>query len=142
MNTTVRHQTCTLVRCAIASRKHEMSLHLQADLQANADRFIASAKSTRIVWGLRSSDGWAYCPSNHNDTDVLLFWSDRAYAARHAREEWQSYEATSISLDSFIDNWLQSMHRDGLLVGINFNADLAGLELAPQELARALTSEA
>ena len=119
-----------------------MSLHLQADLQANADRFVTSAKSTRIVWGLRSSEGWAYCPSNQNDTDVLLFWSERAYAARHAKEEWESYEATAIPLDSFIDNWLQGMHGDGLLVGVNFNADLAGLELTPQELARALTSEA
>lgn len=119
-----------------------MSLHLQADLQANAERFVASAKETRVVWGLRSSDGWAYCPSNDSETDVLLFWSERAYAARHAKEEWLSYEATSIPLDSFVDNWLRGMHEDGLLVGVNFNADLAGLELAPKELARALTGEA
>jgi hypothetical protein len=119
-----------------------MSLHLQADLQANTDRFVASVKSTGIAWGLRSPDGWAYCPSIHTDTDVLLFWSARAYAERHAKEEWQSYEATSIPLDEFIDNWLRGMHQDGLLVGVNFNADLAGLELTPRELAAALTGEA
>ncbi len=119
-----------------------MSLHLQADLQANADRFVASVKSSGTVWGLRSPNGWAYCPSNHTDTDVLLFWSERAYAARHAKEEWQSYEATSIPVDQFIDSWLRGMHQDGLLVGVKFNADLAGLELTPRELAAALTSEA
>lgn len=116
-------------------------MHLLADLHANADRFVASVKSTRVVWGLRSTEGWANCPSNHRDTDVLLFWSERAYAARHAREEWQAHEATSISLDSFIDDWLRGMSEDDLLVGVNFNADLAGLELTPQEVARMLTGE-
>lgn len=119
-----------------------MGFHLQADLQANAARLVVTARSTPVVWDLRSADGWAYCPSNHTDTDVLLFWSERAYAARHARAEWKSYEATSIPLDDFINNWLHGMHRDGLLVGVNYNAALAGLELSPLELASALTSEA
>lgn len=44
--------------------------------------------------------------------------------------------------DRFVDNWLQEMDGAGLLVEVNFNADLAGLELTPQELASALTREA
>jgi hypothetical protein len=119
-----------------------MSLHLLADLQANADRFVQSARTERVVWGLRAESGWAYCPSNHGETDVILFWSERAYAARHAKSEWSHYKATAIPLDSFIDNWLRGMHGDGLLAGVNFNADLAGMELEPKELARLLTSEA
>ena len=116
-----------------------MSLHLVADLQANKDRFVRRVIETGQVWGLRSDDGWANCPSNQNDPDVLLFWSDEAYARRLAENEWASYVPTAIDLASFIDSWLQGMHRDMVLAGVNFNADLAGLEIDPLDLARELT---
>lgn len=115
--------------------------HLLADLRANADRFVERVRETGEVWGLRSEKGWAYCPSNESETDILVFWSDRAYAARHAVEDWAEYVPTPMSIDDFIDSWLFGMHQDGLLVGTNFNADLAGLELEPRELAEALTRE-
>jgi hypothetical protein len=115
-----------------------MSVHLVADLDSNKDRFITRVRETREVWGLRSDDGWAYCPSNQCETDVLLFWSDRAYASRHAVKEWSQYVPTPIALDDFIDGWLKGMHQDGLLVGTNFNAELAGQEVEPLELAHAL----
>lgn len=80
-------------------------------------------------------------PVQQNEADVLLFWSDEAYAKRHVAAEWSGYVATSIELDAFIDGWLRGMHEDGLLVGVNFNSDLAGLEVEPVELANALVSE-
>ena len=119
-----------------------MSLHLVADLEANKERFITRVRDSGVVWGLRSKNVWAYCESNHTDSDVLLFWSEEAYARRHAIKEWAAYEATSIDLDAFIDSWLRGMHEDGALAGVNFNADLAGIEVEPIELAKALTSEA
>lgn len=119
-----------------------MALHLLADLEANKKRFIARVRETRQVWGLRATNGWAFCPSNHLDeTDVLLFWSDEAYARRHATSEWAGHVPTPIALDAFIDRWLQGMHKDGLLAGVNFNADLAGLEVEPVELARELLGD-
>lgn len=33
------------------------------------------------------------------------------------------------------------MHEDGVLAGVNFNADLAGVECDPRELALALADE-
>lgn len=119
-----------------------MALHLLADLEANKKRFITRVRETRQVWGLRSRNGWAFCPSNHlDDTDVLLFWSDEPYAKRHATSEWADHVATAIELDAFIDRWLRGMQKDGLLAGVNFNADLAGLEVEPVELARELVGE-
>lgn len=120
----------------------EHQVHLLADLEANADRFISRVRKSRVVWGLRCENGWAYCESNHSDADVLLFWSDEAYAKRHAVAGWSHYQAIQIQLDTFIDAWLHGMHQDGALAGVNFNADLAGLELEPVELAKALTEEA
>lgn len=115
-----------------------MSLHLVADLQANKDRFVRAVRETREVWGLRSGSGWANCPSHKNDGDVLLFWSEAAYAKRLAVAEWSDYVPTSIDLASFVENWLPGMHKDQILVGVNFNADLAGLEIEPLELANDL----
>lgn len=118
-----------------------MSLHLVADLEANRDRFVSRVRETKVVWGLRSEDGWAYCPSNTSERNVLLFWSDAAYAKRHAVEHWAEYVAAPINLDAFVDRWLRGMQEDWLLVGVNFNAELGGLECEPAELAQLLTSE-
>lgn len=115
-----------------------MHLHFAVDLHANKDRFLRRVLETGQVWGLRSADGWATCPSNHDDADVLLFWSDQAYAKRLAEKEWASYMPTAIDLPSFIENWLHGMHQDTLLAGVNFDADLAGLEIDPLDLAREL----
>jgi hypothetical protein len=105
----------------------------------NHRRFIERVAKVRVVWGLKSAKGWAVAPSNdHEGREVMPFWSDRAYAARAAKDEWAEYEATSIDLDSFIDNWLLGMNKGGLLVGTNWNAHLMGLEVAPVELAEAL----
>ena len=119
-----------------------MAVHLLSDLEANRDRFISRLRESRVIWGLRSNDGWAYCKSNHGEADVLLFWSDEAYAKQHAVAEWSEYRATRIDFDAFIDQWLRGMHQDGALAGINFNSDLAGVELEPVVLAGALTDEA
>src|SRR5438445_236521 len=59
---------------------------------------------------------------------------------RHAAAEWAHYVATPIELDDFVECWLSGMHQDGLLAGVNFNADLAGLEVEPIELGNALVN--
>ena len=118
-----------------------MSLQLSADSQANHARFLERVRASGQVWGLRSADGWAVCPSNaEKDMDVLVFWSDKAYAARHVRDEWAEYVPTAISLDDFLGKWLPGMARDGVLVGTNWDANLFGAESAPVELAAQLTS--
>jgi len=117
-----------------------MSLQLTADSVANYGRFISRVQSTGVVWGLKSDDGWAFCPSNESDADVLLFWSDEAYARRHCKEEWSHYLPTSIPLAQFQAKWLPGMARDGLLIGAQFNAHLAGLEVNPAKVAADLAS--
>ena len=84
-------------------------------------------RESREVWGLRNGHGWADCESNqYEDTDVLVFWSDRAYAQRHTKGEWNGHTPTAIPLDEFIGNWLRGMHEDGALVGPNWDAGLCG----------------
>lgn len=108
----------------------------------NYRRFIEQVLETGEVWGLRGEDGWAYCASNeYEDTEVLVFWSDRARAQKHAIGEWSEHEPVAISLDEFIDNWLQGMDDDGALVGPNWEEGLDGIEVEPSEMAELLTSD-
>ena len=118
-------------------------LQARATSEANATRFIERAKRARQVWGLASQAGeWAFCPSHEvKDAQVLVFWSDRALAARQAKDEWREYEPTLISLDLFTGKFLQVMQDGGLLVGPNWDAHLCGLELKPLELARRLEAD-
>lgn len=116
-----------------------MSLHLVADMQANYSRFINRVRSSGTVWGLKNPDGWAICPSNERDCDLYVFWSDEAYAKQHCKGGWANYNPAPIALDSFLRNWLPGLARDGHLVGVQFNSDLAGLELEPSKLATDLS---
>ncbi len=117
-----------------------MPLGSAAQAQENHARFVERVRASGQVWGLRSAHGWAVCPSNEDPgANVLVFWSDEAYAKRHAREEWSQYAATAIPLDEFVRTWLPGMEREGLRVGTNWDASLAGVELAPADLAAQLT---
>lgn len=112
----------------------------RASSESNYRRFIEHIGQSGEVWGLRCDDGWAYCPSNeYEDTDVLVFWSDRAYAQRHVQGDWNQHKPTPIPLNEFIDHWLEGMHEDGALVGPNWDSGLCGLEIEPLEIAQKLT---
>ena len=105
-------------------------------------RFVERVRESGEVWGLRGEEGWAYCTSSeYEDTDVLIFWSDRAAAQPHAQGEWARHRPTAIPLEEFIEQWLEGMHEDGALVGLNWDADLNGPEIEPSDLAEELTAD-
>lgn len=114
-----------------------------AEAEANYRRFIERVKQSRQVWGLFSQEyGFVYSASNDDEErDVLVFWSDRAYAARHAREEWAEFTPVPLDLDSFVNEMLPALQENGALVGPNWDANLCGLEIEPEELAKQLLAE-
>ena len=114
-----------------------------ASSKDNYDRFIERVSARGEVFGLQFPDGgWAVCPSQTaNDVSVIVFWSDRASAARHLRDDWSACTPVAISLEAFIDAWLTGMHEDGSLVGPNWDTDLCGLEVTPADVAKRLIEE-
>jgi hypothetical protein len=121
--------------------KGNLNMSNEIDLEINAqkryDTFVDRIIENESVWGLKTKnqDGLAVAPSNeYEDTDVMVFWSDKSYAQRCAKEEWIEYEPTSIPLDLFVKNWLTGLTEDNLLVGTNWNGDLIGLEVEPIDL--------
>ena len=78
-------------------------LHDNATIQANHERFVARAVEAEVVWYLKSGTGAeASCPSNDDERrDVLMFWSDRAYASRARQSGFPEYEPAEIPLFLF-----------------------------------------
>ncbi len=107
-----------------------------ADDQAILEQFVTGVRASGRVWGLKSGNGWAVCPSNeYEDASVYPFWSDEADARIHCADEWSACAPTAIELDRFIEDWLPGMHGDDALVGTNWSPELIGIEIEPMELA-------
>lgn len=108
---------------------------LSEDLEENLDRFIVEALEQGCVWSLQGEEGWALCGSEqHENMDVMPFWSQQAFAAVHCREDWAGYQPIAIDLEEFLEDWLPGMHEDLLLVGVNWDENLEGDEMEPLDL--------
>ena len=101
--------------------------------------FAQAALDAGQVWGLEHAEGLALAGSEENpDQMVMPFWTSEEAARRCASDEWADYKVSAIPLDSFLEQWLPGMHEDGYMVGLNWNADMEGIEVEPQELAETL----
>lgn len=106
-----------------------------ADSKADHRRFVTRVAVSETVWVLRNAEGVAWCESNDNpQVQVLLFWSDKAYAARAQQGHFPGYEISSIHLFDFLFRWLCGMSDDRVLAGTNWTGDLVGLEVNPDAL--------
>ena len=121
----------------------DMGLHLEADLKANYVRFVDRVQKSGILWGLRSEDGdYSSCDSfKKRGSIVILFWSDDAYAKAIGKKYWPDYRLREINLNQLLDEFLPTIKDRGFYVGLNYNSDLAGLEIDPKKLWRDLTKE-
>ncbi len=115
---------------------------LSKNAELNFERFIVEALATGCVWGLEGPDGWALCPSEkYTDTDVMPFWSQSEFAQLQCVGDWADYQPVAVALEEFLDDWLTGLHKDVLLVGVNWNDELEGLELEPLDLLADIEAE-
>jgi hypothetical protein len=99
------------------------------DIDLKYNQFIEKAVTLKSVWGLKGKGGWA---NSHSAADenvgVIPFWSDRAGAKICAREDWKGFLPVEIMLAEFLENWCVEMAESGTLAGINWDANLLGVE--------------
>jgi hypothetical protein len=101
----------------------------QATIESKYKLFIERAAASKLVWGLKSKDGWANSYSNDSEeVDVIPFWSDRAYAKICARDEWKGYIPVEIPLAEFLESWCVGMADEETLAGVNWDANMFGVE--------------
>jgi len=115
-------------------------IKLTDDLAANYQRFIEDILELRQVWCLQSPEGSVVVASTEfEETDVMPFWSEEEYAKAHCVGEWEEFKPVAMDLDEFVEDWLSGMAEDGILVGPNWNDELEGLEIEPEEISLKLT---
>ena len=107
-----------------------------ATCQENHDRFVRRIVESETVWALSKENTYAYAESNKNEnpSDIILFWSDRAYAKRAKQNNYPEFEETEITLFNFLFRWLPGMSSEGVLAGTNWTGDLVGLEYDAYDL--------
>ena len=116
---------------------------LSDNRQENFDRLIVECLEQGCIWGLQDNDeNWALVgSSDHDNIDVIPFWSSKPLAQALCNDEWSIYQPVAIEMEEFLDDWLLGMHSDVLLVGINWNLDLEGDEIEPLDLLEEFESE-
>ena len=105
------------------------------------NRFIRSIIGSQTLYTLVSDEGdIAECPSTEYEEDdgepvpVFCVWHDRAQAEACKVEEWADYQLEALPLDFFLHEWLVSMDQDAVLLGVDFDFELYGLEIEPVEV--------
>ncbi|WP_250459261.1 DUF2750 domain-containing protein [Microbulbifer litoralis] len=115
---------------------------LSNDFEDNCARFLPESAGQGCVWALEGDEGFALCESEkYPQTEVMPFWSRREFAEIHTDGDWADYRVVAIDLEEFMDDWLTGMHEDVILVGINWNGELEGVELEPLDLLEQLEQE-
>jgi hypothetical protein len=110
-------------------------------------RFIQKVCESEIVYGLKSSEGFATSSSvRYEDNEgkpfgIICFWSEKAIAKSCVKNEWADYKVTEIPLSDFMENWCIGMEDDGLLIGTEFDQNMFGFEAEPLELILDLSAE-
>ena len=106
-----------------------------ATVESNLQRFVKRIIENETIFYLSNEDGVANSVSNDDEeTVILMFWSDRAYAARANHSFEESYNETEMELFNFLYQWLPGMSGDGVLAGPNWSGELIGREIDPFEL--------
>ena len=111
---------------------------LTADIQANSELFVTETQETHVVWSLCNEEGdWLSVESSEfEESEVMPFWSSESDAKVHCVEEWAEFTPTELPLDVFVEDWMITLSEDGVLVGLNWNANLEGSEIEPLEVAK------
>ena len=110
-----------------------------AQTKANHTRFIKRVVKHEVVWLLKSDEGIANSTSHQeHEKEILMFWSDKAYASRIKKGPYADYYydfiEKEISLFDFLHRWLPGMSSDDVLAGTNWNQGLVGTEIEAFEL--------
>ncbi len=111
------------------------------EIESQLVSFVEKVRVSEQVWALGGEDGgFVVCESNQfADTDVLLLWESEDAAKAQCKEEWADYSPLEITLDEFLDDWVEDLKSDDALVGLNWNDDQVCVEIEPVGLARALS---
>ncbi|MEV5026692.1 DUF2750 domain-containing protein [Paenibacillus sp. LPE1-1-1.1] len=100
-------------------KEFEAVIKLPANIRY--EYFIKKIADSEEVWGLYD-DGWVIT-SDINGKLLIPFWPKKEFAEYCAFEDWSNYNAQSISLDEFINDWLPGIEEAQHKPSIFWNRD-------------------
>lgn len=101
--------------------------------------FIKQVADSEVVWGLYK-DGWALASTN-DEEEVFPVWPDKEYAMMCAKQEWQNYEPSSITLEDFINELLPKLEKDSVRIAVFYTPNDNGVLVEADKLADDISEE-
>lgn len=105
---------------------------------ASAAAFYRDVVARGEVWTIRDTGGFA-TSTNGSGEKAMPFWSSRARAQAVIKSApaYSGFEPFALGLDSFVDDWLAGLEKDGLLAGLNWSGGrVTGYDERPNEVAK------
>ncbi len=94
-----------------------------SDTSLQLQTFINNIKETQTIWALLcpKTEDWVVCDSVvYDETEVMPLWTSKALAEAYCIDEWADYQAEAISVDEFLEFWVQDLNYDGVTVGLDW----------------------
>ncbi|SHG90307.1 DUF2750 domain-containing protein [Ferrimonas marina] len=108
-------------------------------IQPEIQRFVDAVTEQGQIWVLSTEGEYVVCDSvEFEQTDVMPLFSSEQAAKALCQEDWSEYEAKAVSVDDFFEQWLPSLDEDKVMVGLDWDEELNGVECDPFELAKLL----
>ena len=107
---------------------------------AHASAFYREVVQHLEVWTVRDDRGFP-APLSAEGHRTMPFWSllGRTEKVVTSVPDYRDFEVISLPLGQWMDAWLPGLHRDGMLVGLNWSGSRAtGFEVPPLTVMDAL----
>ncbi|WP_028115496.1 DUF2750 domain-containing protein [Ferrimonas senticii] len=110
-----------------------------SNVDSNLSAFIKAVTENGHLWVLSDDNEYVVVDSiEFENTDVMPLFSSEQAAQALCIEDWAGYTVAKIALDDFFEQWLPSLDEDGVLIGIDWDAELTGAEIDPFTIAKEL----
>ncbi len=98
--------------------------------------FIEEILKCRKVWAIKDEQGFP-STTNINGQTSIPFWSLKSRAEEVIKNvpTFSNFQPHEISLEDFINRWLNGLEKDSLYVGVNWSGKRAtGYDIKPNEV--------
>lgn len=107
---------------------------------AHTHAFFKEVAESGFVWTIRDGEGFP-TSTNQSNEPAMPFWSSETRAQRILDQvpAYRGFTTQRLSVDVFLDRWLQGLERDNVRVGINWSGiGATGFDIAPADVRRRL----
>ena len=110
-------------------------MEFEEDIQKEYEAFLQETLNNEEVWILQSEEGLACQSSMEYEGQMsILIWANGVIAEAEREGEFEELEAVNLPLSEFVIQWLPNMQEEGVICGLNWKADIGGLEVEPKDL--------